>query len=381
MQTPLRPAARNPQAGFTLVELLTSMAITTVIVGATMGALSNAIRATETATLVTGMNNGLRTTMDLMVRDMLQVGQGLPSGNIIALPTGSGSSQVRLPGPPAASPVIRLMAVNATEINAVIPGPGLGPLVNGRATDMITTIAADSSFERIKLTALAANGSSMTVRYVANTPDSPDIDDGGADDVDPGNLIMLQKGSSTTLVQVSRVVGQQVFFDSPDSLNLNQAGAADGNAKMLYADAPPDVVNASGFIPTLATRIRMVSFYIDATTDPTRPRLVRRINNGNAVTYDNTLGNAVAFDIENLTISYDLADGVTNPTNIRMTAADIAGTSTDCPDPCSPNQIRKVNVLIAGRSRSALKGTKQYFRNQLLTQVSLRSLAFVDRYK
>jgi prepilin-type N-terminal cleavage/methylation domain-containing protein len=370
-QSTSRPAAGDPQAGFTLVELLTSMAITTVIVGATMGALSNAIRATETATLVTSMNNGLRTTVDLMVRDLLQVGQGLPSGNIIAVPTGLGSTQVKLPGPPGTA---YLMPVNATEIKAVIPGPGLGPMVGGRTTDMITTIAADSAFDHVKLTALAANGSSMTV-----DPAVP-INGAGPGGRELGNLIMLTKGSSSTLVQVTRIVGQTVFFDAADSLNLNQVGAADGNAKWLFNDAPPDVPTPT-FIPTAASRIRMISFYLDATTDPTRPRLVRRINNGDPFNYNNASGNVVAFDIENLQITYDLADGVTNPTNVKMTPADIAGGTADCPDPCSPNQIRKVNIVISGRSRATLKNTKQFFRNQLTTQVSLRSLAFVDRYR
>jgi hypothetical protein len=346
------------------------MAITTVIVGATMAALSDAMRATETATLITGMNNGLRTTMDLMVRDLLQVGQGLPSGNVVGVPTGLGATQVRLPGPPNTA---YLMAAGSTEIPAVIPGPGLGPVVNGQQTDMITAIAADSAFDHVRLTELAADGSSMTVEAGVN------ITNGGPDDLEPGDLIMLTKTSSSTLLQVSRVVGQQVFFDDNDSLNLNQSAAADGTARALFNDAPPDVPGPT-YIPTSASRIRMVSFYLD-TTDQARPRLVRRLNNGHPTTYDNTLGTAVAFDIENLQITYDLADGVTNPSNVRMTAADLAGTGACNPDPCSPNQIRKVNVLLAGRSKTALKGTAQFFRNQLLTQVSLRSLAFVDRYR
>jgi hypothetical protein len=347
------------------------MAITTIIVGSTMAALSNAIRATETASLVTGMNNGLRVTMDLMVRDLLQVGQGLPSGNIIAIPTGTGATRIKLPGAPGTAP---LMVLGATEISAVIPGPGLGPVIGGQPTDTITTIAVDSAFENVKLTALSSTGASMTVDPAVA------VNGTGPGGLEPGNLIMLTKSSSSTLVEISRIVGQQVFFDSPDSLNLNQPGAADGNAKALYNDAPPDV-QTNGFIPTTASRIRMVSFYLDATTDPKRPRLVRRINNGHPVTYDNTLGNAVAFDVENLQITYDLADGVDNPTNVKMTAADIAGTGACSPAQCSPNQIRKVNVMVAGRSRATLKNTKQYFRNQLMTQVSLRSLAFVDRYR
>ena len=63
-----------------------------------MTAMNNAIRATETAMQLTTMNNGLRTSMDLMVRDLLQVGQGLPSGNVILIPSGAGSTAIKLPG-------------------------------------------------------------------------------------------------------------------------------------------------------------------------------------------------------------------------------------------------------------------------------------------
>ena len=57
-----------------------SVGIMTAIMAATMSALSQAMKANETAVLVTGMNNSLRTGMDLMMRDLLQVGSGLPPG-------------------------------------------------------------------------------------------------------------------------------------------------------------------------------------------------------------------------------------------------------------------------------------------------------------
>jgi hypothetical protein len=53
------------------------------------------MQATGKAKLVTGMNNGLRTAMDLMVRDMLQVGQGLPTGRVILVPSGANGHQYR----------------------------------------------------------------------------------------------------------------------------------------------------------------------------------------------------------------------------------------------------------------------------------------------
>src|SRR5690606_38119183 len=138
--------------------------------------------------------------------------------------------------------------------------------------------------------------------------------------------------------------GQQAFFDSGDSLNLNQSGgAAQGTVQWIRNEPPTNLV--SGFLVTTATRIRMISYYLDAVTDPQRPRLVRRLNNGHPTLFDNTLGTAVAFNIENLQFTYDLADGVVNPANVRMVAGDLDGSGACAPDPCSPNQIRKLNVL------------------------------------
>jgi prepilin-type N-terminal cleavage/methylation domain-containing protein len=369
-----RVRAANDQRGFSLAELLVSMAITTIIMGATMAALRDAVKAADTATLLTGMNGGLRTAMDLMVRDLLQVGQGLPAGRLVFVPSGGNEALIRLPGPPTTN---YTFPAGTTEITAVVPGPGLGPVVNGTATDMITTIAVDSSFDGVRLTALAADGQSMTV---VNTVD---IDDGGPDDLRPGDLVMLSKGATSTIVQITNVNGQQAFFNPGDSMNLNQNVPPNGTVLDLRNTAPADVLPAAPapqVIPTTASKIRMITYYIDA-TDPLHPRLVRRINNGHPTNFDNTLGTAVALDIENLSITYDLADGVGNPANVRMEAVDLTVNGACNPDPCSPNQIRKVNILLAGRSRIPMRGTNQYFRNTLVTQVSLRSLAFVDRYR
>ena len=71
-----------------MVELLVAMAITTIILGATMLAMNDAIKATDSATQITDLNNGLRTAMDMMVRDAMQAGQGLPAGRVVGLVTG-----------------------------------------------------------------------------------------------------------------------------------------------------------------------------------------------------------------------------------------------------------------------------------------------------
>ncbi len=385
-----RQSVAGRERGFTLVELLMSIAITTIVLGATMAAMNDAIKATDSAAQITGLNNGLRTAMDIMVRDAIQVGQGMPTGRVIGLANGAGSTPMQLPGPigsnfqldgPSFCPPDPNDATPDTvceQISAVVPGPGRGPeITEGQPTDMMTIVAADSAFERVRLTAFAANGSTITVNPAVN------ITNGGADDIELGDLIMLSKGSSSSLAQVTAVNGQVVTFGQNDSLNLNQNGAASGTLAQLRALAPADTapVAPAVFVNTEATRIRLISYYLDVATDPRHPRLIRRMNNGHPTDFDNSLGTIVAFDIENLQITYDIADGVTNPTNVRMNDADLAGTGACAPRVCSPNQIRKVNIMLSGRSRLPMRTTRQFFHNTLVTQVSLRSLAFVDRYR
>jgi hypothetical protein len=50
------------------------------------------------------------------------------------------------------------------------------------------------------------------------------------------------------------------------------------------------------------------------------------------------------------------------------------------PSACSPNQIRKANVSLAIRSEQRNKQSG-YYHNTLFTQVAMRSLSFVDRYR
>jgi hypothetical protein len=197
------------------------------------------------------------------------------------------------------------------------------------------------------LAAIAPNGSSMTVD--AGTPIT-----GVPNAIRVGDLIAFSNAFGNTLQFVTGVGGQTVNFDPGDPLNLNQPGAPQGSIMQLQ--------NGGVFPPTTATRVWLVTYYLDTTTDPAMPRLIRRINN--------RPGEPVALVLEDLQLSYDLVDGVTNPTNIKSPVA-----------PNSPNQIRKVSVFLSGRSSSEIRNTEEFMRRSLTTQVSLRSLSFIDRYR
>jgi hypothetical protein len=89
---------------------------------------------------------------------------------------------------------------------------------------------------------------------------------------------------------------------------------------------------------------------------------VRQVNAGQQL--------AISLGAENLQISFDLVDGVTNPSNVDTP-----------PAANSPHQIRKVNLFLSARSIDRSPRTHDFFRNSIATQIGLRSLSFVDRYQ
>lgn len=260
-------------------------------------------------------------------------------------------------------------AVGDLVLPAVMARAGRGPTINGVATDVITVLMADNAFMEVALTAV--NDSDVVVAA------GPDIG-AGTDRVTAGQLMLISKGSFNTLVQVTSVniAARRLLFDDGDSLRLNQSGAANGSLPALNAQDPVSDATA-----TRISRLRMITYYLDNITDPEHPRLVRRVNAGDPLLFLNTLGTAVAVDAVDLQFAYDISNGVTNPGGVEMNDDDLATTGACNPNACAPTQIRKVNVLLTSRSPNQVSGTANFLTNTLESQVALRSMAFVDRYR
>lgn len=357
---------RSSEDGFTLLEMIVGMGLMTVVMAITLGGLSNATKANDSVVNLTSMNNSIRIGMDMMVRDLLQVGSGLPPSHNVQIPSGANSSQVRIPGPPGTA---FTLPAGALVMDAVVPLPGVGPTVNGTATDVVVMLTADNTFVDQSMTAMT----STTVDIAAGTNIAT-----GPDRVIAGQLMMVSKGSTTTLLEVTAVdtSARRLTFAAADSLNLNQPSAAGGTLAALNAAAPANTPSSARI-----TRVRMISYYLDSTTDAQHPRLVRRINNGNATTFNNQLGNAVAIDVENLQFTYDLIDGVTNPSDVRMVASDLGGSGRCSPNACTGSQIRKINIALTGRSSNAANANNRIYRNTLSSEVSFRGMAFINEYQ
>src|SRR5215467_11395709 len=82
---------QNPQHGFTLLELMVSMALGLIVMGAMASLFKTGMDSTMMVTQRAETQQNMRAAIDLMVKDISMAGAGVPSGGV-QLPTGAGSS-------------------------------------------------------------------------------------------------------------------------------------------------------------------------------------------------------------------------------------------------------------------------------------------------
>jgi type II secretory pathway pseudopilin PulG len=377
------------EAGFSLMELLVATALMLVIVGTLMKTLSDAAHANEGVTLLANSQENLRAAMNYMVKDIVEAGEGLPQGGVtipnavtVANPTPAIASKMNRPGPvggPATFPpsYITLPAITDGAGQgplAVTPNPNVpGATLTGNPTDFITLVYADTSILDAANNTLdsnpvylapsagppanpgcagkiAADGSSATFDKACITLPTDNTQ------ISPGDLIMFTNANGTTLQTVSSVVGQVVNFLPNDAFGLNASAQPSGTILNIQNG----VASPGGpYPPTTCTRIWVVTYFL-STANPQRPMLMREINFQAA--------QPVAEVIEDLSISYDINGG---PPSFGGPIVPLY----------SPNAVRKVNLSLGARSDSAFSQNKAYFRNNLQTQVSVRSLAFFSTFQ
>jgi type II secretory pathway pseudopilin PulG len=353
------------QAGFTIAEFLVAMTITLIVTAAAFSAYDSAVRVNETVALTTEVTGNLRASMNYMVQDLIQTAEGIPTGGI-PIPSNNAALPINRPGPPGAALTFPL---GNAVLPALEPGPFLGPVITppdaapGGPTDIVTILYADNIMAPALNTnpinraggagpacagTISANGDTVTFDPACMVLPADNTR------IRPGDLIMFSNANGNALQNVTGVGGQVLRFAAGDPFSLNGRNDPQGTILQLF--------NADGTLPpTTATRIWMISYYLDNVTNPGQVRLVRQVNFNP--------GQPVGEAIEDLQMTYNFVDGVVNPSNQRT----IPAGETE-------NFIRTVNLFLAARSNVPSSRTRRYFRNNLATQVSLRSLAYVSRY-
>lgn len=346
------------ERGFTLAELLVTTCITLLVMAGAMKGFKDALDINQAGSFVADSTQNLRAATNLMVRDLMQAGRGIPTGGV-PIPSGGGSTPILRPGPIGSA--YTFDNVNYTTLPAVVPGAALGPVIDNQSTDIISLLMVDSTLSPLILNAtpavagqptLAANGGSL------NAGTSPTWITDPTSGVKVGDLIMFTNALGNAVQMVTNINGTTAQFANGDAMQLNQPGVGQGSITQIVAAPIPQ---------TTAQRVLLVTYFVDSVSTPGSPRLARRINAGPA--------QALAGVVEDLDLSFDLVDGVVNPITQRVVPVTIGGVLY------TPNQIRKVNLHLGVRSEQISVKQGDYTRNHLNTIVSLRSLAYVDRYK
>ncbi len=362
--------------GFSLVELMVAMALGLIVLGATAQLFKGGMDATILVTQSSEMQQSVRSTVNLIAKDVSMAGSGLPPGGL-SLPYGAGAT----PSFFAVDPTKAWLANNTYPTGVIggsavtnymfgiIPGPGNGMELGGPAnitatgapSDAITVIYSDYAFPLNQYTATfpAANPNGNVVNFAppAILPVGfPAIQ--SPTGIQVGDLILLNNTKGYAVGEVTGIApaaggSTNITFANGDPLRINQSGAAKGNIKYIIPGGNP-----------AANRIWAVTYFLEvpaaATGQP--PRLMRQVN-GQAPS-------PVADNIIRLTITYDNCDG-----------SAVAGCSV-VPNPLlapfSPSQVHKVNIQVMGQTLNAYGNRSR--STVLSTSVSTRSLSFRDRY-
>ncbi len=367
--------------GFTITELLVSTTITLIVTGAALTTFRNGLWITDSAAQLSDTNQNLRAGTNQLVRDVMMAGRIIgPEG--IPMPSGAGVTSFARPGPPLTSLTFDLVVDADTTLNlaAITTGFQLGPTINGSQTDMITIMTVDEFVPVVQTPPLvpgtptvlegtiANNGQSVTLPITSlwltgdTTNDTPPIL--------VGDLVLFKNSKGTAIQTITSKDATHIYFgmnNSNDSFHFNQFTAP--QVPIILIKQVQTTTSAWDTTDkTSMFRALMISYYVDNITTPGTPRLTRVVNHFTP--------QALAGVVEDLDLTYDLVDGVNNPTKVTsLPYTDVVANVT-----YNSNQIRKVNVHMGVRSEVISRQARDYVRNHISTAIDVRSLASVDRY-
>jgi Prokaryotic N-terminal methylation motif len=360
-------------AGFSLMELLAATAIGLVVIGTAMTTFKDAVGMTNTTSDLADTSQNLRGGTNFLIHDLVLAGRGIPTGGI-PIPSGAGARPILRPSPPALGYVFD--NVTATTLTAITTGSELGPTIAGLPTDIVTLLTIDPILDSCLGAPLSAKPAGTPGGVPVMAADGSSLNVGtDVTCVDPSGGTWIAGSSTQSPVKK----GDLLLFTDPNGRNAIQTVTGNDTTTLYFAQSADDTfgfnqpaADAGSITPLLGEalsvqRVIMYTYYVDPSGGGT-PRLMRRYNMATA--------QALAGVVENLQLSYDLVDGVANPTNVP----DLPFTSASGVT-YSANQVRKVSVEVGVRSEALSTRLRDYLRGHLSTVVSIRNLAYVDRYQ
>ena len=371
----MKPVGKHFAGGFTLMELVLSLGLGVLVIGASVEIFSQGLDATFLVSQRAQIQQDIRAVQNMLVKDISLAGAGMPKSGL-ALVSGTGAKAKY-----GCDPTNGCKDVNGTSIDfptqtsgvntisylyAIIPGYRKGATISGGQgpTDAITVAYGDQVFpwDQYDVTFSTA-GSTSSILFTAKTGTNPTPVSASGTGLKVGDLLWFScKVGLNTAYAVGEVTGVS-GTSSPYTvslgtgvMNLNQAGGNSGLSSILAGTS------------ITAMRIFLITYSVEIPSStngvPAVPRLMRQVNAQAPV--------PVSENISDLRFSYDIYDDTKAPPTQNTLDANLTTGG-------SPNLIRKVNIKHL-TMRSPLAGAKGYQGIDIQTSICARNLGFTDRY-
>jgi len=363
------------ERGFGLLELLISIAIAMIVIGAAVRVFTQSMQSTTFVVQRNEMQTELRAAANQVVRDLQQAGTGVPIGGIPIPQSGVAGGTNPIFG---ADSTLTYLSSNNTftqgrlyKVTPARSASAVGPLRSPTKSDAIVITYADPNlnWSTFSTTTLASDGSSLTMPSTT----SPAVNDASVG-ITVGDTLLLHNSVGLAVGDVTAVNGSTrvISFANSDPLNLNQNTANVGSIKSLRS--------GSNYPAVTVSRIMMITYFLkQGGNDCADFCLMRQVGAHPPV--------PVAEHIVDMQLTYDVFDDTTG-----ALTANLPDAATGSPATPKPNQIRKINLTITARSpRPWLGNMKQpgcstnaatacWDYITYTTSIGPRNLSFHDRY-
>jgi prepilin-type N-terminal cleavage/methylation domain-containing protein len=326
---------RSPQSGFTMIEMVISIAIFSIVMGSIYGLLHVARGGRINTSQRTEVLQGVRVALNAIGRDSINAGVGYPNlgalipDNKLSLVGGAADADTTLE---FLTPVYA-----ANNLNSV----------NGTLTDQVTFLYIDDAFNggaALPISAITDPTGNLSVFTLqAGFNNSP---------CNVGDIYLITGNNASAIGMLTSKTGTDTLnFASSDPLGINSPGSKSAIDPLIT--------------PASLSKLSWVTYWVsDEDGNGTGTgTLIRRVFGGfNAAT--NTLINWVdqplAFGIEDLQIQYVLANG----------------TVVDLPTATQMADVRQIRATVTVRSPDVDPKTNQPYKSSVTSSFSTRNLVY-----
>lgn len=249
----MRPNRKhNRQDGFSMIELMISMATMTIITGAAFALIGSSIKFASATYNITDSEQGLRTAHEIINRDLTTGGDGLRGIGTIQVPKAFVESYLTKtpivdPSTPTYVNLALVTSDDAVPANTAVPQASPAATILER-TDRLTLLTTDTSFTPVTLLAGKLTVASPNTNIVVPSTEIGRFQTGEI------YAIVAQNSAAFGVISSVNTSTNTLVMTNGDVYSINQTGAG----------TPLNVVTGAGTKPATIVKIQIIQYYVNS---------------------------------------------------------------------------------------------------------------------